>query len=382
MESYLKLKSEEELILCCARTSLDTEIEIKIGELIDNNVDWDMLITKASYHHLIPLLYLNLKNFEEKVPEDVLDYMQNYFHINARKNLKLMGQLLKIIKVFKMNNISAIPYKGPLLAINIYRNLALRVFDDLDVFFEKDSLPIVKKILIQEGYQSSLKLVGFNELQYMKHQRELKFFNKENINLEAHWKVSSSFSLKNEHHFPLDEYKLIEINQYDLKVFSNEDLLLILSLHAAGHLWSRLSWICDISEMIRNSNELNWRNIVQKAKIMGVSRVLNLNLAIVNDLFPIQLPKFISKEMKSDIEVDILKKLIIKMIFNPVKFNSRQKLYLRYKLRESGLMGIRDIIKILIIPRSNEWKIFERSGPFILIYLFARPLQIINRILE
>ena len=50
----------------------------------------------ASIHRLTPLLYYNLNAIcPEKVPEDVLMKLKNYFHINVQKNLLLTGELIK-----------------------------------------------------------------------------------------------------------------------------------------------------------------------------------------------------------------------------------------------------------------------------------------------
>ena len=92
----------------------------------------------ASKHKLTPLLYRNLNSICPKmVPEDILDELKNYFNANVRKNLLMTGELIKILKLLKFNDINAIPYKGPVLANLAYGNLAFREFDDIDILVNK-----------------------------------------------------------------------------------------------------------------------------------------------------------------------------------------------------------------------------------------------------
>ena len=46
-----------------------------------------------------------------------MEHLKAFFQKNAHKNLMFMGELLKILDLLKSDDITAIPYKGPLLAI-------------------------------------------------------------------------------------------------------------------------------------------------------------------------------------------------------------------------------------------------------------------------
>ena len=54
--------------------------------------------------------------------------------------------------------------------------------------------------------------------------------------------------------------------------FSRENLLLILSIHCAGHLWSSLAWLCDISELININGNFDWDKIMSNAGKLGIRR--------------------------------------------------------------------------------------------------------------
>lgn len=386
MKIPLKLKKEDELLIYLARTSLNPETEKKINTIINKRINWNYLLQKASAHGLRPLIYTNLKKYPKKVPEEVMSLLKNHFFINTNKNLLFLAETLKILKTFQKNNIDTIPYKGPIMAVHGYGNLSLREFGDLDLYIDKKDFSKVKEILIQNNYKSVLKLNNSREAEYLKNQREYKFKNIENnITLEIQWNTAGfSFTFPKESIFPLnkDDYQLIPINNQHVKIFSDEDLILILTLHLAGHLWSRLSWICDIAELIKKSEEINWNKIIKKAQDLAVERILYLNLLLCQVLFDIKLPENVQNRIKEDEQIEKLEKKIFKLIFTPEKFSLLSKVLLRFKIRENKLNGFKDIWRIITIPQSDEWTAFENKQSTILSYILKRPAQIIKRLKE
>lgn len=64
---------------------------------------------------------------------------------------------------------------------------------------------------------------------------------------------------------------------------------MILCIHASGHIWQRLSWICDVAEFI-NTNEIDWNNIINKSKGMGFYRILQINVLLAIELLDLKIP--------------------------------------------------------------------------------------------
>jgi len=381
-----ELKTEDKLLIYLSQTSMNPETEEKVNNLFGEKINWNYILDKGSYHGLRSLLYFNLKNYSDKVPEDILNLLKDYFVSNTHKNLLFLGEMLKLYKIFEENNITSIPYKGPVMAVYGYGSLSLREFGDLDIFIDKNDFSRVKNILLDENYEPVLKLNSSKEAEYLKSQREYKFKNLENgLILEIQWNVVGfSFSFPYESSFPInqDKLKFISINDKSVNIFGDEDLLLILSLHVAGHLWSRLSWLCDIVELIKKSEGMNWNQIIDKANYLAIERILYLNLSLSHKLFDLKLPEKVQEKIKEDPQVEILENQILKLIFFPENFSILNKVKLRFKIRENKLNGFKDIIKILTIPQSDEWHSFKEKGTNNLWYVFKRPVQIIKRLKE
>nr|WP_054858942.1 nucleotidyltransferase family protein [Methanobacterium formicicum] len=140
----------------------------------------------------------------------------------------------------------------------------------------------VKRILLHENYEAVMNLNESKESEYIKFQREYKFRNiTNNILLEIQWNpIGFSFSLSNFRYFPANNFKSISLNELDVETFTDEDLILILSIHVAGHMWSRLSWLFDLAELIKRSETINWNQLMEKSHYLSIKRILSLNLSL------------------------------------------------------------------------------------------------------
>jgi hypothetical protein len=66
----------------------------------------------------------------EALPEAARHELSHFYAANSAKNQFLAGELLHILELFEAERILAVPFKGPVLASVLYRDLALREFAD------------------------------------------------------------------------------------------------------------------------------------------------------------------------------------------------------------------------------------------------------------
>lgn len=351
-ENSFKTSNEVKILLLCARTQ-GPEIREEVSKLL-HDVNWDYVTLKASQQMVTQLLYWNLKEFPEDIPEPVLNDLKKSFDANVQRNLFLFGELLKILKLFESEDINAVPYKGPVLAEYAYGNISLRQFDDLDIFVDKESVLKVKEILVSQGYEPQFELDGFMERRFLKSQREYKFFNPEtNVHVEVHWQFQGvSFSLSGDPQF-LEDFERVKVNNREVLGLKPENMLLVSSVHAAGHLWGRLSWICDTSRLIE-SHEMDWDYLKEKAGELGVERVLKVNLALAVDLFDLEIPGDVLEDLKSDVVQNLVFK-VEKRIFSSDPENIFQMADLRLNIRENMFDKVKDLFKILFAATNMEW---------------------------
>jgi hypothetical protein len=263
-----------ELLLHCARPRINSERIERVKALANGHLDWNYLSHIAVQHGLRPLLFWNLRNFSRNDAWKAnLIQLENHFYQNASRNLYMADQLVGLLKLFHDHGIQAVPYKGPVLASSVYGNLSLREFGDLDIFAAKGDLQRITDLLCSNGYRR-LDLNPVPEEGY-----NCQFINEEaRVFVEIHW----AFTWKHMS-FPMDYDRLLTRIQFTtlaertVPTFAAEDLLLILSVHANKHRWTRVIWIADIAQIVSRGG-LDWSWMVAEARKMAILRILMIGL--------------------------------------------------------------------------------------------------------
>jgi hypothetical protein len=139
------LRPEVQLLLCCARTQMDTVNAERISALLQENIEWSYLLEMAFRHHVMPLLYRSLETVcPTAIPETARIELKAQLQVGIQGNLFLTKELLHLLALFNQHGLLAIPYKGPVLAVSVYGDLMLRPSSDLDILvYERDIVQAV-----------------------------------------------------------------------------------------------------------------------------------------------------------------------------------------------------------------------------------------------
>ncbi len=292
-------KIENRFIIHLLRENADKK---NFTAFAEGEIDWNYIFQTADIHRVVPLLYKNLKSiYSHSIPAEALEKFQNRYNEIARHNFARTTQLIKLVEQFQKNNLSVIAYKGMALAEFAYNDVTLRQFTDIDLFVKKKDFFEVKKTLEINGCQPAWDLTTKQEKAVLNYYYEYPFFYGETGTLiEVHWEFLESFFA-----FDFDTKKLWEncetVNFYGkkIKTLSAEDYLLILCVHGSKHLWRRLSWICDVAFLIKNSG-VNWKTVEERATKTGSLRMIRLGLYLAKEILKINLPNEINERILND----------------------------------------------------------------------------------
>lgn len=382
-ENY-NLKVEDQLILNCSLTHPSNENIEKIKQLTACDLDWDYLVKIAHFHRISPLLYWNLNKISpEAIPQNLKSELQEYFNKNVLRNLVMFKELLNIIDLAKKLEITPIPYKGPVLAIMTYKNLGFRVFVDLDFFVPLKDVPKISEILIDEGYEPWMELTRSQEKVFYNYQREFHFTNKKtDVTLEIKWKfLSIPLSVRDEPFFDeIDFLKDFKLDQFKVKTVSPEYLILILSIHNAGHSFSRLYRFCDISELIKSEDCINWQKLMEISNKLGVDRIFMVNLYTLRELFRIPLPEEIL-EMINNKKVEKISGDILKRLFTPKPMGLLEHITFHMKLRENKAEKLKTMLDMVFLPTPGVIDSVSLPSVFRPIYYILRVFQMLKNII-
>jgi hypothetical protein len=293
---------EKELLLACVRTRMPAELAEHVRAIVRGPLDWKLFLAAAENHCVLPLVWQQLETVcGDSVPTEWREKLRASAERTAQRNLQLAGELFRLAALFRAANITAIPYKGPVLAAQAYGSFALRQFADLDFAVRQRDLPHAAAELAREGYESAFGALATNEDSQTAH-GDYKFVRaRDRLIVE----LKTEGTLR---HFPRalnfgafqSRLKRVPLPGGEIETFSAEDTLIFLAVHGAKHFWERLLWITDISELAQMTPGIAWPQAFSIAEEMGVTRMLNLALDVATRMLQTPLPKEVQDRVRRD----------------------------------------------------------------------------------
>jgi hypothetical protein len=375
------VRPEDALLLWCVRKCPEEQRSEQIRRLIHEGIDWPYLIESSSRHGLFPLLYKHFdSNHIEEVPKDILDRLHTRFLKNLLWNLGRTRELLKLLDLFDAEGVRAIPYKGSILAQLAYGDIALRQFDDLDIFIPLEHLKAAKDLLLSQGYNMDFIPTDRQEESYLKYKEQYSFYNDKNkILVEIHWQiVSRYYSISIDVDELLKHLQPISLSGREVMTFSPEDLLLILCIHGSKHLWERLGWVCDIANLIEACKPMDWERVREQTCQMRIERFVQLGLWLSKDLAGLELPEEIIRKIGRNYEIKKLTAKVYKRLFKGGQ-NSDELLeehLFHLRLKEHLTDKARYCLELGVIPNLGDWQAVSLPDSPFPLYYFIRPFRL------
>lgn len=378
---------ETDLIKACSTTVASTGRRSEIRRLAADCRDWDYVLQACRDHCVSSLVCHTLKaSATDLVPDKVKETLHARFRANASRNLFLTQELLQLVRKFRENGIEIIPFKGPMLAITAYGNVALREFGDLDVLVQKDNFHLARALMSRWGYHSAS---GDEEKvveNFFKSQLSSDHFREDGkVILELHWSFIQTWLGFNvdiqtvwvlSRPFPVGSVPVLDLPA--------DITLLYLCAHGAKHRWNRLCWVVDFAELLRRRTELDWDSLLAQAVRSGCLRTLFIGLNLAQTLLGASIPDKVVARIAKDQQAVLLARVIADGMFDPGKdfvkaqlgwkrdwFNIRCKERWREKLvylsqLSAWVLGPSDKDRAWVpLPHGLYW-----------LYFFIRPIRV------
>ena len=330
-----------------------------IRPLLDQPLDWNATLRLADQHGITSLLYQNLAPLHDVVPPAVLASLRQSYERNIRKSLFLTRELIRILDCLDGLAIDVIPYKGVVLAEAYYGDMALRQSGDMDLFVRREDVTRIKRAVRALGYTPRVLIPEDAEHDYIDSGYECTFDSAAGINLlELQWALQPRFYAVD---FDMDGLfeRAVTVSVADryVKTPSSEDLLLILSVHAAKHVWGRLIWLCDIAQIIKREN-LDWDWIQSQSQELGIKRILHITLLLMHRFLATPVPAPIKDAVVADRAALDFTERIATSVAAGVTYEEEKLSYFRLmmRLRERPLDRLRFLVRLTFTPGPGEWE--------------------------
>ncbi|HVX65831.1 MAG TPA: nucleotidyltransferase family protein [Bryobacteraceae bacterium] len=374
------LSGEVRLLACCARTSLDAANGAERDRILAEGPDWSELLLLAESHKLAPLLHWHTRD-SAAVPREVREELQERFNENARRNLWMTSELMRIVGRLKNAGIECLPFKGLGIAAAVYGNISLRSFLDLDILIRPEDFAAAVPALCDAGYEPEYQVAaGAARESFLEAEHALSLVHRDSeLTLELHWRFTErvcAVPFRMERVWARSSPSAWARGAF--RELAAEDLFLYLAVHGAKHCWHRLEWVCAVAELVRRNPSMNWEHVFCEARELGVARAAAAALWLPHILLGAEVPARARREMPRYGSLAGVLKKIVELMFEPgVEWGAAHvavQLALRDRLRDRCRMILWTMVRD---PQPKDRAALPLPARFGVLLRALRPLRLI-----
>jgi hypothetical protein len=169
---------------------------------------------------------------------------------SAARTLGQARRLAELWTLLDRAGVPALPYKGPALSLQLYGDVALRQSVDLDLvvpfarYADARATLVAHGLPARGGHSARQERTLFAWLGHAPFGRGADF-------VELHWRFADRrfpFALTVER--ALARARTLDLGGRSLPVLDDDDLLAVLAMHGARHLYERLEWLAGLTRLL------------------------------------------------------------------------------------------------------------------------------------
>ena len=376
------MRPESELLVWCASTAVTDELKERIRQRVQEPLDWGVVFELAGYHGVGPLLYRNLSTHcSDLVPAASLTQLRQRTQAGALLNRLLAQELVVLCEVFAAHGVPVIPIKGATLAVSAYGDVTLRDFSDMDLLVPEGSIAEAQAVLLAQGYERKDLSSEPGETDHEEGPYHVFIKRRTLFRVDLQWVMAHQHFA-----FQLDRPEFwqrrtpVPLANKTVQGLAPEDLLIVLCVHGSKHAWESLKWVCDVAELLRAHDHLDWDQIFSRASTWRCQRLVLMGLSLAHRLLDVPLPEAVLARLSADSEVHMLSHRMPSTLLadRHVGVDEAQAVALYFSLKDSwwerwrfGLMLCRDQSPMVTSPPA--WFRWRISLPRLA--RFVRPLH-------
>ena len=254
--------------------------------------DWPRLIAEAGREGLLGLLAARITAARPcGVPPEAMAEFGRLRRLGAQRNLRMTGQLVRILELLKENGIEALPLRGPTFAQDVYGDPTVRMSCDLDMLVRPRDAASARRLLIADGFAD---VASYNERLVRRGPREgeahLRRRGGEPM-VDLHWRLTVGHSARQ---IAADRLftatRTIRVLEREVRAPGEVDQLLLTALHGARHEWRPLELRLAVAIQVARLPAAEWRGLCAAACELGCLRRMLVGVAHACRPFPVTLP--------------------------------------------------------------------------------------------
>lgn len=316
MQSHNSASRDQTINLLCGVLSHKASWNLQSGF---SDGGWEDLVQIARQQGVSMLLYRRLKESADAMaaPEEVMKRLRESMLTAATRNMLMLREAGLILRELHGLRLDVIVLKGLYLVENIYRDISMRVFGDLDLLVRKSDLDKAIGSLERLGYRLETYYDPRDDNRDIKHAPPMK--KPDGPYVEIHWTI-----LEENEPFTIDVEGLwkravpAQVAGVEVLALGVEDLIMHLCVHLGyqHHLGIGLRGLYDIAEVLRHfKRQTDWKKVIEIAEQWGVERVIWLVLKLVEEMLGAEVPqevyrRLVTEEVPEDLMANAREQLL------------------------------------------------------------------------
>ncbi len=277
--------AEARLVVACIRRECGAQDGSAAPPIApDGAIDWPLVAAIAGNHGVLPLVYRRLRRTPGVAPER-LARLRAEFYGNALSNLNMARELARVATALEAAGIGAIAFKGPLLALEAWGDVAARQFNDLDLLVRRADAARAAAALAASGYLPRAMDLADPEAALASATSDEFIRSDSDWTIDLHWDLLPAYF----NYAPAEDalWRRAEFRELEgarIRALGRADLTLFLAAHGAKHGWTNLGSIADLAMMLRATDDAGRDALAAAARGCGAARIVAVGAALAADL--------------------------------------------------------------------------------------------------
>lgn len=351
------------------------------AELVPPALDWEFFLRTVQRHSVLPLVHRALAQ-RPAVPDPAREALESEFRQNALRSVVLAAELMRLLDGFADRGIPLLPYKGPTVAQQLYGDVALRSFSDLDLLVRVGDVPRATDALQALGYAADRPVAPARRAAHRGLASEQMFRRTTGaVLVELQWRIAPRyFSVDFEWDWLWGKAVPVSLGERQVPALAPEALLLVLAVHGAKHGWESLVWIADIAQLLRKCPELDWDSVLRTARSLGIERLLFLALFLAEKVLAVSPPDAVARLVASDSTLPWLYRRVERHFASEVRgVPSLSDHWFSLRGRERWRDRFRYVARLGLTPNPQDWALLSLPSSLSPLYFCLRPLRLLGR---
>ena len=377
--SYIENNYSNELLLIIELSKHKPD-RGKINQLV-THTDFESFYALTLKHRIVSHVLHHAELINQIIPATYLDKLKKTKIEQAQRALNYTLYLIQIHEQFETQSIQHCFFKGPMLSLQLYDDIGVRNFGDIDILVEKQDAEKAKEIIEELNFECIYPKMKFTPKQQkvnytISHHYHFKHRAKA-LDVELHWNISNPKSYVGIETSEILRFSdNIHVSNRILPYISHIQNLVYLSAHGAIHQWYRLFWLKDFSVLLNKSTEKEIEEAWELSKKLKLENCFIQACCMCNLFYDIIIPKSIP------LKIDILKVPVQSIFMGELKQQGIkgmfQFIFYRLKLKKNLKYNFDLIFRLR--THLSDWEIIKLPDYFFFLYYLLRPFILAYRL--